>query len=126
MRPLCESVQTVSAPVREGADIETEIYERFENMQQAFLKIDTNQDGCVSKSELLQKCLNWNIPISEAERAIAEADLNSDGTLSFNEFAKRFNSSKPVSADGAACSGAGGAACSLRSVQPPAALSRRA
>lgn len=87
---------TVSVPVRTDADIDTEIAERFLSMQQAFLKMDANQDGRISKKELLTKCREWNIPTSEAERVVHEADLDMNGTLDFNEFAKRFNSAIPT------------------------------
>jgi len=87
---------SVPAPVRLDADIETELYERFTSMQQAFLSIDDNQDGKITESELLRKCRNWNIPLTEAERAIAEADSDRNGVLDFNEFAKRFNSNRPT------------------------------
>merc|ERR1712100_820018 len=60
-------------------------------MQQAFLKCDANQDGRISKKELMVKCREWNIPTSEAERVLKEADMDRDGTLDFNEFAQRFN-----------------------------------
>eukprot|EP00746_Dinoflagellata_sp_MGD_P168294 gnl/MRDRNA2_/MRDRNA2_99640_c0_seq1.p1 gnl/MRDRNA2_/MRDRNA2_99640_c0~~gnl/MRDRNA2_/MRDRNA2_99640_c0_seq1.p1 ORF type:complete len:594 (+),score=132.23 gnl/MRDRNA2_/MRDRNA2_99640_c0_seq1:97-1878(+) len=78
-------------PVRNDATIDEEIMERFRSMKDAFLKVDTNRDGRVSKKELLQKCREWHIPVSEAERILAEADLNHDGTLDFNEFARRFD-----------------------------------
>jgi len=85
----------VSVPVRADADIDTEIAERFLSMQQAFLKLDTNQDGRITVRELKQKCKEWNIPTSEAERAMGEADLNDDHELDFDEFARRFNSARP-------------------------------
>merc|ERR1711920_47823 len=81
-------------PVRD-ADIETEIAERFTSMQQAFLKVDADRDGHITKRELLQKCKEWNIPASEAQRALGEADTDLDGTISFSEFAVRFNSALP-------------------------------
>jgi len=92
----CLDGPTVSVPVRMDADIDTEIAERFLSMQQAFLKMDANQDGRISKKELLTKCREWNIPTSEAERVVQEADLDMNGTLDFNEFAKRFNSAIPT------------------------------
>merc|ERR1712232_1274033 len=78
-------------PVNKDADIDTEIAERFTTMQQAFLHIDYDQDGRITISELRAKCKEWNIPLSEAQRAIDEADVNHDGSLDFDEFAKRFN-----------------------------------
>jgi len=81
----------IDAPVRQDADIETEIAERFSSMQKAFLKLDANQDGRIGKKELISKCKDWNIPVSEAERAIAAADIDGDGMLDFNEFAQYFN-----------------------------------
>merc|ERR1719487_659048 len=99
---LRREMQKGKAPVREpsparrlDADIDTEIAERFRNMQQAFLKVDENHDGKITKRELLQKCKEWNIPDSEATRVLGEADTDLDGTLSFDEFAKRFNSALP-------------------------------
>eukprot|EP00747_Dinoflagellata_sp_TGD_P199311 gnl/TRDRNA2_/TRDRNA2_72515_c0_seq1.p2 gnl/TRDRNA2_/TRDRNA2_72515_c0~~gnl/TRDRNA2_/TRDRNA2_72515_c0_seq1.p2 ORF type:complete len:133 (+),score=35.40 gnl/TRDRNA2_/TRDRNA2_72515_c0_seq1:35-400(+) len=78
-----------------GADIDTEIRERFRNMQQAFLGIDADRDGCITKRELLAKCKAWNISPTEAERVLGEADLDLDRKLSFDEFAKRFDSVFP-------------------------------
>merc|ERR1712151_822074 len=74
-----------------NGSLDTEIGERFQNMQQAFLKVDANRDGRVTKAELRQLCKNWNIPMTEAERIMGEADiLKVDGTLDFNEFVNRF------------------------------------
>merc|ERR1712232_1456412 len=78
-------------PMRTDADIDTEIEERFSTMQQAFLHIDYDQDGYITKDELIAKCREWNIPITEAQRTISEADVDRDGMLDFDEFAKRFN-----------------------------------
>lgn len=85
-------MQHIEAPVRLDADIDTEIQERFLSMQQAFLKVDGNSDGRITKKELMAKCKEWNIPTSEAERVLTEADIDLDGSLSFDEFAKRFSS----------------------------------
>merc|ERR1712194_428201 len=71
------------------------IAERFSSMQQAFLKVDEDRDGFITIRELLQKCKEWNIPASEAQRALGEADTDLDGTISFAEFAVRFNSARP-------------------------------
>merc|ERR1712224_27063 len=91
----CLDGPTVSVPVRMDADIDTEIAERFLSMQQAFLKMDANQDGRISKKELLAKCREWNIPTQEAERILGEADVDLDGTLDFKEFASRFSRTLP-------------------------------
>jgi len=80
-------------PVRSDANLDEEIEERFSSMQKAFLKCDENKDGRITKKELMMKCKEWNIPTSEAERILAEADVNHDSTLDFNEFAKRFSMS---------------------------------
>jgi len=71
--------------------IDTEITERFRTMQQAFLKIDANRDGHISKQELLEKCREWNIPEAEAALVLAQADINGDHELDFNEFTENFN-----------------------------------
>merc|ERR1719428_1909384 len=76
--------------VREDIDIDTEIYERFTTMQEAFLKLDDNQDGFITEEELAIKCLHWNIPTREAKRIILEADKDGKGCIDFDEFAKRF------------------------------------
>eukprot|EP00929_Paragymnodinium_shiwhaense_P076663 TRINITY_DN3944_c0_g1_i2.p1 TRINITY_DN3944_c0_g1~~TRINITY_DN3944_c0_g1_i2.p1 ORF type:complete len:775 (-),score=220.41 TRINITY_DN3944_c0_g1_i2:314-2638(-) len=68
-----------------------EIRERFTSMRKAFLKIDHNRDGRISKRELMEMCRDWNIPLSEAQRVVEAADLNDDGSLDFNEFAQRFD-----------------------------------
>lgn len=76
--------------VREDVDIDTEIYARFLSMQEAFLKLDDNKDGFITEDELVTRCLEWNIPTSEARRIISEADRDRKGYLDFDEFAKRF------------------------------------
>jgi Ca2+-binding EF-hand superfamily protein len=76
--------------VREDIDIDMEIYQRFLTMQDAFLKLDDNQDGFITEEEIAAKCQLWNIPVSEAGRIIAEADKDGKGFLTFDEFAKRF------------------------------------
>merc|ERR1719478_2133810 len=68
-----------------------EVKERFRDMRTAFLKMDLNHDGRISKKELLDLCRQWNIPTSEAQRVIRAADLDNNGTLDFNEFAQRFD-----------------------------------
>jgi len=79
------------AKVREDVDIDTEIYERFLTMQDAFLKLDDNFDGFITEDELVTKCLQWNIPTVEAKRIILEADKDGKGCINFDEFAKRFD-----------------------------------
>lgn len=93
LRHLLGTFDTTQAPKpRIDADIDTEIYERFSSMQEAFLKIDLDRDGFITTEELQNKCREWNILTSEGQRAIDEADWNHDGALDFNEFAKRFDS----------------------------------
>jgi len=102
MAHAAEYAQAAAAPqpVRMDADIDTEIAERFKSMQDAFLKLDDNRDGRITKKELLDKCRQWNIPTSEAQRAIDTADWDHNGTLDFNEFARRFNSALPHGGSG--------------------------
>eukprot|EP00928_Gymnodinium_smaydae_P036558 TRINITY_DN25534_c0_g1_i1.p1 TRINITY_DN25534_c0_g1~~TRINITY_DN25534_c0_g1_i1.p1 ORF type:complete len:544 (+),score=75.43 TRINITY_DN25534_c0_g1_i1:61-1692(+) len=68
-----------------------EVKERFRDMRTAFLHMDANRDGRISKKELLEMCKKWNIPTSEAQRIMHDADMDHNGTLSFNEFAQRFD-----------------------------------
>jgi len=87
MGPVQDDVPAVTRDV----SMDTEIGERFQSMQEAFLKVDANRDGRITKAELRKMCQNWNIPTSEAERIMGEADIiNVNGTLDFNEFVKRF------------------------------------
>lgn len=78
--------------VREDIDIDTEIFQRYTTMQEAFLKLDDNQDGFITADEIKVRCKQWNIPTSEAERTIQEADKDGKGFIDFDEFAKRFGS----------------------------------
>jgi len=78
-------------PVR-NVSMDVEMAERFRTMREAFLKCDDNKDGRVSEKELRALCKKWNIPASEAERVVAEADFDDNGTLDFREFARRFGS----------------------------------
>jgi Ca2+-binding EF-hand superfamily protein len=78
--------------VRVDVDIDMEMYQRFLSMQEAFLKLDDDKDGLVTEAEIERRCIEWNIPVSEARRVIAEADRDAKGALDFNEFAKRFDS----------------------------------
>merc|ERR1711920_702627 len=79
---------------RVDADIDTEIHERFSSMQDAFLKLDSDKNGFVCKTELKDRCAEWNIPTSEAQRVINEADKDANGALDFDEFAKRFGGAR--------------------------------
>merc|ERR1711981_1521455 len=54
------------------------------------LKLDADKDGFVSQSELRDRCIEWHIPTSEAQRVIDEADRDAVGALDFDMFAKRF------------------------------------
>eukprot|EP00927_Polykrikos_kofoidii_P032318 TRINITY_DN27574_c0_g1_i1.p1 TRINITY_DN27574_c0_g1~~TRINITY_DN27574_c0_g1_i1.p1 ORF type:complete len:600 (-),score=116.41 TRINITY_DN27574_c0_g1_i1:59-1858(-) len=87
-------VDHTPVPVRD-ADIETELAERFSSMQEAFLKCDTDRDGKVTRRELIEKCKLWNIRTTEAERALDGADINMDGGITFDEFAKHFDNMFP-------------------------------
>merc|ERR1719453_2604030 len=71
--------------------IGVEVKERFRDMRTAFLKMDQNRDGRISKKELMDLCRQWNIPGAEASRVLQAADLDHNGTLDFNEFAQRFD-----------------------------------
>jgi len=83
--------QEVWAPyLLKDVTMDVEIKERFWNMQEAFLAMDYNQNGKVSKKELIMKCEEWNIPRSEADRVIGEADWDKDGCIDFREFCRRF------------------------------------
>lgn len=83
--------QQVWAPyLLKDVTMDVEIQERFFNMQEAFLAMDYNQNGKISKKELIRKCEEWNIPRSEADRVIGEADWDKDGCIDFREFARRF------------------------------------
>jgi len=83
--------QQVWAPyLLKDVTMDVEIKERFYNMQEAFLAMDYNQNGKVSKKELIMKCEEWNIPRSEADRVIGEADWDKDGCIDFREFCRRF------------------------------------
>lgn len=83
--------QQVWAPyLLKDVTMDVEIKERFWNMQEAFLAMDYNQNGKVSKKELIMKCEEWNIPRSEADRVIGEADWDKDGCIDFREFCRRF------------------------------------
>lgn len=94
-------------PIKADADIDTEIAERFSSMQQAFLKLDENRDGKISQKELIQKCKEWNIFSTEAQRAIEEADLDDNHSLDFNEFARRFNGNFDMNSSRGALQGSG-------------------
>lgn len=97
MSGACRAQFNEPAPVRTDADIDTEISERFSSMQQAFLKLDANRDGKITKKELIEKCKEWNIYTTEAQRALDEADLDDNHALDFNEFARRFDSAYDLS-----------------------------
>eukprot|EP00929_Paragymnodinium_shiwhaense_P074838 TRINITY_DN38294_c0_g1_i1.p1 TRINITY_DN38294_c0_g1~~TRINITY_DN38294_c0_g1_i1.p1 ORF type:complete len:438 (-),score=112.38 TRINITY_DN38294_c0_g1_i1:401-1714(-) len=60
-------------------------------MHDAFLSIDQERRGRISREQLVLACERWNIPTSEAERLLAAADLDGDGMLDFDEFAKRLD-----------------------------------
>lgn len=59
------------------------------NIKEEFQKIDTNNDGVISKEELIE-CLAAHYNLVEAnikaEEIMNKADFNNDGTISFQEF----------------------------------------
>lgn len=92
---LGADIAETAAPLKKTT-MESEMYTRFQNMQQAFLKADKDQDGRITKKELLILCKQWHIPSAEAQRALTEADTNMDGTLDFDEFARQFGQGPPT------------------------------
>jgi len=87
---LCD-VPAPALPVTQKVDMDAEIRERFKSMRQAFLSVDYDRSGFVTRKDLLAKCEEWLIPVEEAERILDEADIDQDSCLDFNEFALRFN-----------------------------------
>eukprot|EP00931_Biecheleriopsis_adriatica_P085484 TRINITY_DN599_c0_g1_i1.p1 TRINITY_DN599_c0_g1~~TRINITY_DN599_c0_g1_i1.p1 ORF type:complete len:750 (-),score=180.41 TRINITY_DN599_c0_g1_i1:65-2266(-) len=76
-----------------------EVKQRFSDMRTAFLSIDTDHDGRITARELMEACMNWNIPLSEAERVMNCTDIDQKGFIDFDEFARRFNPYLEVSED---------------------------
>jgi Ca2+-binding EF-hand superfamily protein len=93
-RALGISTQMAPVKVRVDADIDSEIYERFLSMQDAFLKLDVDKNGVITEQELKDRCLEWNIPTSEAQRIIYEVGRDACGALDFDMFAKRFGGAR--------------------------------
>lgn len=91
LRHLLGLNKPVPEKVRVDVDIDQEIFARFLSMQDAFLKLDDDKNGFITEDELIARCKEWNIPVSEAARVIAEADRDNKGCLDFDEFAKRFS-----------------------------------
>lgn len=76
-----------------------EVKERFKDMRTAFITIDKDYDGRITKDELMEACANWNIPLAEAERVMNCTDLDQKGFIDFDEFARRFDPFLEVSED---------------------------
>eukprot|EP00930_Biecheleria_cincta_P106347 TRINITY_DN9977_c0_g2_i1.p1 TRINITY_DN9977_c0_g2~~TRINITY_DN9977_c0_g2_i1.p1 ORF type:complete len:706 (-),score=128.36 TRINITY_DN9977_c0_g2_i1:61-2178(-) len=76
-----------------------EVKERFKDMRTAFIAIDTDYDGRITKEELMDACKNWNLPLAEAERVMNCTDVDQKGFIDFDEFARRFDPFLEVSED---------------------------
>ena len=60
-------------------------------MRTAFIAIDTDYDGRITKEELMDFCAISNIPLAEAERVMNCTDVDQKGFIDFDEFARRFD-----------------------------------
>ncbi|PPS06835.1 hypothetical protein GOBAR_AA13816 [Gossypium barbadense] len=61
-----------------------------DELKEAFKVFDRDQDGFISANELRQVMMNMGerLTMEEAEQMIREADLDGDGVVSFDEFAR--------------------------------------
>lgn len=76
-----------------------EVKERFKDMRTAFIAIDTDYDGRITKEELMDFCAISNIPLAEAERVMNSTDVDQKGFIDFDEFARRFDPFLEVNED---------------------------
>jgi Ca2+-binding EF-hand superfamily protein len=72
------------------AMLHAKIYERFESVQDAFLRLDTDQSGSIDAFELVRLLSQHGISVSDQEMEVllARYDSNRDGRIDVHEFAR--------------------------------------
>lgn len=63
--------------------------EQIENLRKAFIKIDVNGDGVLTKEELIEgvsKVPDWNIKEEDWDLAVQLMDTNGNGRVDYTEF----------------------------------------
>ena len=73
-----------------AACLEQKIYLREENLLNAFIRLDYDGSGKISKKEIKQ-ALNDEVSKELLEKIIQEFDLNSDGEIDYREFIEGMN-----------------------------------
>ena len=68
-----------------SACLEQKVYLREENLLSAFMRLDYDGSGKISKSEI-KKALSGDLDKQTLEKIIQEYDLNGDGEIDYREF----------------------------------------
>ena len=68
-----------------AACMEQKVYLREENLMEAFMMLDYDNSGKISKEEI-QKALNGDIDNETLDKLVQEFDLNGDGEIDYKEF----------------------------------------
>ena len=66
-----------------------DLEQRFRNVTKAFLAADVNRSGSLDVAELRRLCSMYNLPTAQVEAAFALSDIDGNGYISYNEFAKK-------------------------------------
>ena len=62
---------------------------RYSSLRDAFMRIDRDNNGSLSRDEVLAALAEFNIPPRHLNSLLAAIDTNGDGVLSFSEFSAR-------------------------------------
>lgn len=78
--------QTSQAPADVIEQLRQRVEMRYASLKDAFMRLDRDNNGCLSRDEVLAALAEFNIPPRHLNSLLASIDTNGDGVLSFSEF----------------------------------------
>ena len=70
-------------------NLTVELEERFKSLAKAFLSADVDRSGYLDAGEIRHLCKIYNLPTNEVDIVLRHVDINGDGRVNYNEFARR-------------------------------------
>ena len=70
-------------------NLTVELEERFRYLAKAFLSADSDRSGYLDSGEIRRLCNMYNLPTNDVESVLRYVDINGNGRVNYNEFAKR-------------------------------------
>ncbi len=70
-------------------NLTVELEERFKSLAKAFLSADVDRSGYLDAGEIRHLCKIYNLPTNEVDIVLRHVDINGNGRVNYNEFARR-------------------------------------